>query len=148
MINFNWLTFSEFTREQLYAVLALRSEIFVVEQNCPYLDPDGKDLFAHHLLGIEQNNLVAYLRLFPPNDIENFIVFGRVLTARSVRNKGYAKRLMQELLTYCDSNFPGVRIQCSAQYYLKAFYEGFGFKEYGEIYDEDSIPHIAMKREP
>ena len=146
MINFNWYKFSELTVDQLYSVLALRSDIFVVEQHCPYLDPDGKDIFALHLLGVQNDQLVAYLRLFPPTDIENYIVFGRVVTARSVRTKGYGKKLMRELLTYCDANFPNISIKCSAQYYLKKFYEEFGFKIYGEIYKEDGIPHIAMQR--
>jgi ElaA protein len=146
MINFNWYKFSELTVEQLYAVLVLRSDIFVVEQHCAYLDPDGKDIFALHLLGMEKDSLVAYLRLFPPTDIENYIVFGRVVTARSTRNKGYGKKLMHELLTYCDTNFSGISIQCSAQHYLKKFYEGFKFKVYGNVYEEDGIPHIAMRR--
>jgi ElaA protein len=146
MIHFNWYKFSELTLEKLYAALALRSEIFVVEQHCPYLDPDGQDRFALHLLGMEEDSLVAYIRLFPPTDIENYIVFGRVVTARSARNKGYGKKLLQELITYCDTSFPGISIQCSAQNYLKQFYERFGFKAYGEVYDEDGIPHIAMRR--
>ncbi len=146
MINFNWYKFSELTVEQLYACLALRADIFVVEQKCPYLDPDGKDIFALHLLGMENDSLAAYIRLFPPTDIENYIIFGRVITARSARNKGYGKKLIQELLNYCETNFPSVGIKCSAQYYLKKFYEGFGFKTYGEIYEEDGIPHIAMQK--
>ncbi len=73
MLNFDWYKFSELTVEQLYAVLILRSDIFVVEQHCPYLDPDGKDIFAMHLLGMEKNSLMAYIRLFPPTDIENYI---------------------------------------------------------------------------
>lgn len=147
MIHFNWYTFSELTVHQLYAVLALRADIFIVEQHCPYLDLDGKDRFALHLLGMVKDSLAAYIRLFPPTDIEHYIVFGRVVTARNVRSKGYGKRLMQELLTYCESHFPGISIKCSAQHYLKQFYEGFGFNAYGEIYQEDGIPHIAMQKE-
>jgi len=147
MIHFTWCKFSELTIEQLYAVLMLRSEIFVVEQHCPYLDPDGKDIFALHLLGMEKNALVAYIRLFPPTDIENYITFGRVVTARSARRKGYGKKLMQALLAYCDTHFPGIRIQCSAQVYLKEFYESFKFKTYGNSYEEDGIPHINMQRD-
>lgn len=146
MIQFTWHTFSELTVEQLYAALILRSDIFVVEQNCVYLDPDGKDRQALHLLGMEEDTLAAYIRLFPPTDIENYIVFGRVVTARTARSKGYGKQLLQEMLNYCDSHYPGVEIKCSAQYYLKRFYESFGFVAYGEIYDEDGIPHIAMNR--
>jgi ElaA protein len=146
MINFNWYQFSELTIEQLYAVLALRSNVFVVEQHCVYLDPDGNDVFALHLLGMEKNSLVAYIRLFPPTDIENHIVFGRVVTARSTRTKGYGKKLMQELLAYCNTHFPGISIKCSAQHYLQKFYQEFGFKTYGDVYEEDGIPHVAMQR--
>lgn len=146
MISFKWYTFYQLSVEQLYAVLSLRSDIFVVEQNCIYLDADGKDIFAVHLLGQEKDLLVAYLRLFPPTDVENFIRFGRVLTARSSRTKGYGKMLMNELLSYCHKNYPGISIQCSAQHYLKKFYESFGFKAYGDVYEEDGIPHIAMKK--
>src|SRR3990167_3025417 len=147
MIKFKWYNFSELTVEQLYAALSMRSDIFVVEQNCIYLDPDGKDIFAIHLLGLENNSLVAYMRLFPPTDIENFIIFGRVLTARSSRTKGYGGKLMEELLSYCNKNYPGLSIKCSAQHYLKKFYEGFGFKAVSEIYEEDDIPHISMQKD-
>jgi ElaA protein len=146
MINFKWYKFSDLTVEQLYTVLSMRSDVFVVEQNCIYLDPDGKDIFALHLLGEEKNSLAAYLRLFPPTDIENFIIFGRILTARSSRTKGYGKKLMEELLRYCNEHYPNTIIKCSAQYYLKKFYEGFGFKTVSEVYDEDGIPHIAMEK--
>jgi ElaA protein len=147
MIKFKWYKFSELTAEQLYAALSMRSDIFVVEQNCVYLDPDGKDIFAIHLLGLENNSLAAYMRLFPPTDIENFIIFGRVLTARSSRTKGYGKKLMEELLSYCNKNYPGLSIKCSAQHYLKKFYAGFGFKAVSEIYEEDGIPHISMQKD-
>lgn len=147
MIHFKWYKFSDLTVEQLYTMLAMRSDIFVVEQNCVYLDPDGKDIFAMHLLGQEENSLVAYMRLFPPTDIENFILFGRVLTARSARTKGYGKKMMEELLSYCHKYYPGITIKCSAQFYLKKFYEGFGFKTVSDVYEEDGIPHISMQKE-
>lgn len=86
MLKFNWYKFHDLTPEQLYAFLILRSDTFVVEQHCPYLDPDGKDIFALHLIGTEKNSLVAYARLFPPTDTANYIEFGRVVTARSARN--------------------------------------------------------------
>ncbi len=146
MIHFNWYQFSDLTVEQLYAVLMLRCDIFVVEQHCPYLDPDGKDSYAYHLLGIEDGVLAAYIRLFAPTEIENYVVFGRVVTARTARGKGYGKQLLQELLRYCEYHFPGVAIQCSAQFYLKKFYESFGFVAYGDVYEEDGIPHIGMQK--
>ncbi len=146
MLNFKWYEFSELTAEQLYNVLMLRSDVFIVEQNCVYPDVDGKDFFALHLLGMQENSLVAYLRLFPPTEIENSIVFGRVATSPSARNRGYGHKMLQELMDYCTRNFPGLTIKCSAQNYLKEFYEKYGFKASGDVYDEDGIPHVAMCR--
>src|ERR1700733_2518778 len=108
MIHFKWFTFSDLSIQQLYDVLALRSDIFVVDQNCVYLDPDGNDIYAIHCLGQEKNKIVAYLRLFPPLDFQNYVKFGRVLTAKSVRTKGYGKKLMEELLHYCHKHYPGI----------------------------------------
>lgn len=147
MINFKWYSFSELTTQQLYELLVLRSDVFVVEQNCAYSDVDGKDQLALHLLGMEQNVLVSYLRLFPPTDVENNIIFGRLVTKKSARAKGHGKKLMQELLNYCNTNYPGIGIKCSAQNYLIGFYKGFGFIQYGELYEEDGIPHIEMRRD-
>jgi ElaA protein len=147
MIHFKWFNFNELTVEQIYSILALRSEVFVVEQNCVYQDPDGQDRFAYHLLGVdEKNTLIAYIRLFPPQNIENYITFARVVTSRKVRSKGYGKKLIEELLSYCSKNFPGTLIKCSAQNHLQKFYESFGFKTVGKTYLEDGIPHIAMER--
>ena len=148
MVSFNWYNFSELTNQQLYAILALRSDVFVVEQACAYPDIDGKDQNTLHLLGVEDDSLITYLRLFPPSDAKHPIVYGRVVTAQSARSKGYAKQLMQVLLSYCDIHFPGIEIKCSAQHYLTRFYEGFGFKTYGRVYEEDGIPHIEMRRKP
>jgi ElaA protein len=147
MIKFKWYQFSELSTELLYSVLALRADVFIVEQKRVCLDPDGKDTHALHLLGIENGVLVAYIRVFPPTDIENHITFGRALTAKFVRIKGYGKRLIQELLDYCATHFPRISIVCCAQQYLKRFYENVGFKPYGDIYEVDGIPHISMKKE-
>lgn len=143
MIHFNWYHFSELKVEQLYAVLSLRSEVFVVEQECVYLDPDGKDPSALHLLGMENNKLAAYLRLFHSDDYGSF---GRVVTSQSSRGKGYGKRLIGELLNYWDAHYPKMPLGCSAQYHLTQLYSQFGFKTFGDVYDEDGIPHIAMQR--
>ena len=146
MFKFNWYTFSELTSNQLYEILKLRAEIFVVEQKCAYLDPDGKDIHALHLLGMENHHLVAYLRLFLPTETQKYIIFGRIVTTQYTRKKGYGKKLMHEMLDYCETNFPHIRIDCSAQYHLKSFYESFGFKTFGEPYDEDGILHIGMRK--
>jgi ElaA protein len=146
MIQFQWYKFSDLTINQLYEMLALRSDVFVVEQNCVFLDPDGKDFDAIHLLGQEDQSLVAYMRLIPPTEKENFIFFGRIVTRRIARTKGYGNMLMTELLSYCDKYYPNILIKCSAQYYLKKFYEKFGLNALGEPYGEDGILHIAMQK--
>lgn len=147
MINFQWYKFSELTVELLYSIIKLRAEVFIVEQNRVCLDPDGRDIDAHHLLGTANGTLAAYIRLFPPTDNENYVSFGRAATAMPSRKKGYGKLLMKELLHYCDTKFPNIAIVCCAQNYLKDFYESFGFKPYGNIYNIDGIPHISMKKE-
>jgi ElaA protein len=147
MITFQWFKFQDLAVKQLYDLLALRASIFVVEQNCPYLDPDGKDERAIHLLGVEDNKLSASLRVIPPSETEKAVVFGRIVTANSARRKGYGKRLMQEMLQYCAVHFPQYTIRCSAQLYLKPFYESFGFKAVSDTYLEDDIPHIAMLKD-
>lgn len=147
MIKFSWHPFSELTVAQLYNVLALRSEVFVVDQNCVYHDPDGKDFYAIHLLGMENESLCAYARLFVPTENNQSVVFGRVVTANHARNKGYGKKLIREIINYCETHFQNITIKCSAQLYLQKFYESFGFKVTGDAYDEDNIPHIAMKKE-
>lgn len=144
MVQFTYYSFAELSASQIYAVLKLRAEVFVVDQQCVYLDPDGRDSAALHLLGIEQDKLVSYLRLFPPTDNQRDVIFGRVVTAKIVRGKGYGKKLIEELLIHCANQFPGSTIKCSAQYYLLRFYEEFGFKIKGDVYDEEGIPHIAM----
>jgi len=144
MLQFKIFKFSELTLEQLYILLKLRAEIFIVEQACAFLDPDGKDFVALHLIGTEQNNIIAYLRIFPPTEIQTHITFGRVLTATSARGKNYGKKLITELLNFCEKNFPQTSIQCSAQLYLKKFYESFGFRMVGKEYLEDNMPHIEM----
>lgn len=145
MINFNWKKFSSLTIYELYAILSLRSEVFNVEQKCAYQDADGKDEIAMHLMGMENNILVAYLRLFPLIKKDE-LVFGRVVVAKSARQKSYGKKLIQEMLNYCDKHFPQIKIKCSAQLYLKKFYEEFGFKTVGDVYDDVGIPHIEMQR--
>lgn len=145
MIKFNFYKFYDLTLDQLYAMLALRANVFVMEQNCHYLDPDGKDSTALHLLGVEDNELVAYARVFPPhcND-DNKVIFGRVVVAKSARGKGYAKLLMNQILDYCHLHYPDAAIKCSAQAYLKKFYEAFGFIVKGDTYMDAGIPHLEM----
>lgn len=143
-MQFNWYKFSELTVDQLYDVLALRSTVFVVEQNCVYLDPDGKDREALHLLGTHEDKVLAYARLFLPNNMRNEIIFGRIVTSSLGRGKGYGKLLMQEIMDYCKKHHAKTDVKCSAQLYLKQFYESFGLKAYTDVYQEDDMPHIGM----
>ncbi len=148
MLQFNWYAFTALSVQQLYAVLALRETVFVLDQSCAYVDADGKDPQALHLLGTEHDKLVAYARLFPPHAPDAALVFGRVVTAKSARQKGYGKKLMLELIRYCDAHYPGISLKCSAQLYLKDFYISLGFYTQGEPYHTDGIPHISMRRDP
>ena len=128
--------------------MVLRQEVFVVEQNCPYLDADGKDFSAWHLMGHDDDgNLVAYARLLPQGvSYENYTSIGRVVTAASHRRKGFGLALMKAALDNMERLFPGENIKVSAQTYLQRFYENFGFVISGPEYLEDGIPHYPMVR--
>ena len=148
-MNFDCKKFNELSLEELYKTMVLRQEVFVVEQDCPYLDADGKDPVCHHVLGFNNiGELVAYTRLAPRGILyKKYPAIGRVVTSKSVRGTGAGKELMQASLNYCDQLWPGEPIKISAQTYLKKFYEDFGFVQSGEAYLEDGIPHIPMVRE-
>lgn len=146
MIELAWRSFSSLSTEQLYAILAIRSQIFIVEQGCLYWDPDGADQKAMHLLGQENGRLVAYLRLLPPTPTQHSLVFGRVLVAQAARGKGYGKDIMHALLSHCSQQYPSCTIQCSAQHHLQDFYKGFGFSSIGKPYYDAGILHILMQK--
>ena len=137
-----------FTPIQLYGYLQLRSEVFVVEQECIYLDPDGKDDKAIHVLGYsEEGQLVACTRIFGPGDYMEHPSIGRVAVKKSHRGLGLGKEIMEASMRELRSRFKPQKIGLSAQTYLKDFYKDLGFREIGEEYLEDDIPHIAMIRE-
>ena len=136
--------FEELTPLELYALLQLRSEVFVVEQNCVFLDADDKDQGSFHLMGYINNKVVAYTRLVPPGYIYEQTSIGRVVTAPSVRRNGAGKLLMQESIAACYQLFGNSPIKIGAQFYLKTFYEGLGFQQISDIYLEDGIEHIYM----
>lgn len=148
MLTFRCKTFNELNVLQLYAIMALRQEVFVVEQNCPYLDADGKDLAAHHLVGYDdEGNTVAYARLLPKGvSYEHHVSLGRIVTKPSQRRKGWGKELMENALNWAENLYPNKSIKISAQTYLRKFYEDFGFIVSGEEYLEDDIPHLPMVR--
>ncbi|EJM23008.1 GNAT family N-acetyltransferase [Pseudomonas sp. GM25] len=139
---------SDLGLEQLYAILKLRSEVFVVEQRCAYLDPDGQDLDGDtcHLMGWDGDQLVAYLRLLDPESQGGDVVIGRVLTAPAGRGKGLGHEMMEQALKQADKRWPEVPIYLSAQAHLQGYYGRYGFVVAGEEYLEDDIPHIGMRR--
>jgi ElaA protein len=143
---FHCLPFDRLSRQELYALMALRQEVFVLEQNCPYLDADGLDLTAHHLLGHDRGGrLAAYARLLPPGAAyERYASFGRVVTAPSCRRQGYGKAMMPVLLQWMARLYGDCPAKISAQTYLIDFYQAFGFARQGEEYLEDGIPHVGM----
>lgn len=130
----------------LYKVLQLRSEVFVVEQNCVYQDIDGKDAKALHLLGEIEGQLIAYARLFQANDYFDEASIGRVLVKETHRDQKLGHDLMKKAISTIQNNFGTTQITISAQLYLQRFYESHGFTVSSAMYLEDDIPHIQMKR--
>jgi ElaA protein len=145
-----WSRFSELRPEDLYAVVRLREAVFVVEQNCPYPDADGRDPGAWHLLcwnqGPAERSLVAYARVFEPGVRYTEGSIGRVATAQEVRGTGVGKQLMAEALRRLELLAPGQKIKIAAQQRLEAFYAGFGFTTVSAPYEEDGIMHVDMVR--
>lgn len=135
-------------KEQLYAILALRSEVFVVEQKCAYLDVDGQDLSGDtlHVMGWQDDKLVAYARLLDPESQGGDVVIGRVIIAPQGRGQKLGHRLLEVALENIEEYWSGQPIFMSAQAHLQSFYEQHGFRAEGETYLEDDIPHIGMRR--
>jgi ElaA protein len=135
---------------ELYALLELRSRVFVVEQNCAYQDVDGQDLLAdtHHLLAWRDGELVAYLRLLDPSTQDGDVVIGRVVIAPQARGSGLGHQLMARAVAACLEHWPGEPIYLSAQAHLQDYYARYGFVAVTEPYLEDDIPHIGMRRQP
>jgi len=148
MLDWTWKLFSQLSVAELYSLLTLRAEVFVVEQNCPYLDPDGRDLRASHLLGCKGDVLLAYLRLVAPGDRYPEPSIGRVVIAREARRLGLGQAMMKMAVEQCQRLYPGLAVSLSAQTYLHDFYAAFGFCAQGRSYMEDGLPHIHMLRQP
>ena len=151
MIQFICKHFADLTVYELYDIMALRQEIFVIEQNCPYLDADGKDLKGWHLMGrqISDDNtegvLVVYTRLLPKGvSYDDYASIGRVVSSASVRGSGAGKILMQQSIEMMEKLYPNQPVKIGAQTYLLKFYESLGFESTGEEYLEDDIPHTSM----
>ena len=136
--------FNKLTPDELYAILRLRSEVFVVEQACIFLDMDNKDQLSHHLMGWQENKLVAYARIVPAGISYVETSIGRIVNSPDVRGDGIGKRLIRESIELVYSLHGKRVIRIGAQYYLRGFYESFGFEKASEIYLEDGIEHIEM----
>ncbi len=139
-------TYKELTKDELYALLRLRAEVFVVEQDCPYQDVDNKDQKAIHVFAANDTEIFAYARIFRAGDYFKETAIGRVTTNQFYRGTGLGKELMKKSIHYIDENFKSRNIHISAQTHLKKYYEDFGFKQIGKGYLEDNIPHIGMVR--
>ncbi|WP_300026921.1 GNAT family N-acetyltransferase [uncultured Maribacter sp.] len=146
MLDIKVKSFKEFDIEELYDVLRLRSEIFVVEQDCVYQDIDGKDSKAIHIIGYKNKTVVAYTRIFKAGDYFDQASIGRVAVQEDYRKFGYGKVIMKASITAVQEHFNENEIKISAQKYLTQFYTDLGFKSTGEEYLEDGIPHIAMMK--
>jgi ElaA protein len=144
-ITWNTKTFEELSTQELYQILRLRSEVFVVEQNCVYQDIDNKDQKALHLFGTIEGEIIAHSRLFKPGDYFEFSSIGRVVVAEKYRDKNYGHELIDQSILQINNRFNAYNITISAQLYLKKFYEFHGFIATSATYLEDDIPHIEMK---
>lgn len=141
-------TFQELSVDELYSLLRLRSDVFVVEQNCVFLDQDNKDQYCFHIMGWDEKNLVASTRLVPKGiSYPDYHSIGRVVNSRDYRGLGLGKELMEYSIKKCMEHFGNGPIKIGAQLYLKKFYESLGFIQSSEVYDEDGIDHIEMIRQ-
>ena len=141
-------TFENLTTLELYDIIRLRNEVFVVEQNCVYQDADGKDLYAFHVMIREEGELLAYARILPPGVSYPEVSIGRVLSSQKVCGTGVGRKLMTETLEFINSEFGECPVRISAQVYLDRYYRSFGFVPMGELYLEDGIEHIEMTKDP
>jgi ElaA protein len=148
--EWQWSSFEALSKDDWYAIVARRQEVFILEQNCVYQDIDGADLQSYHLLGWQgdaaQRHLAAYLRCVFPGVKYPEMSLGRVLSAPAVRGTGIGRELLAQGIARAEKQFPGESIRIGAQLYLEAFYRSFGFERTGEPYDEDGIAHVEMLR--
>lgn len=142
----NWTIrkFKELKLEEIYKILELRNEIFIVEQECAYQDCDGKDKNSYHLFTEQDGKIIAYLRILEKGVSYDEISIGRVLVNKSYRGKGISRNLMLKAIDFIEENLKEKEIKIQAQSYLLNFYKSLGFKEVSNEYMEDNIPHIDM----
>lgn len=145
-LDWCWQAFDQLDQKRLYAIMAARVAVFVVEQNCPYQELDGQDDIAHHLsVWNEQQTLLAYLRVLPASERFAAPSIGRVITLPAARGRGLGRPLMRHGIEYCHQRYPQQDILLSAQHHLEPFYRSLGFVGESAVYLEDGIPHIDMR---
>lgn len=145
-MHFQCKQFEELTTTELYAILQVRTDVFVVEQACPYPEVDGKDQYCLHLFWEVEGEIAAYCRLLPPGISYKQASIGRVLVHSAHRGKGLAQKMMQLAIETIEKEMAETTIKIQAQAYLEAFYQRFGFRAVSDTYLEDHIPHIDMVR--
>ena len=145
-LRWEWKGFNELSAEEMYTVLCVRQEVFVLEQECLYLDADGKDRKSFHLMGFDGNELMAYARIVEPGISYKEVSIGRILSSKNARGTGAGVELMNQALTRIELMYGKVPVRISAQSYLEKFYKKFGFEPTGKEYLEDEIPHMEMLR--
>ncbi|GGX19840.1 GNAT family N-acetyltransferase [Aquimarina muelleri] len=143
-IKFEVKRFDELSIAELYKILRLRAEIFVVEQDCVYQDMDNKDQKALHVIGNKNGEIITYTRIFDGGDYFETSSIGRVLVAKKERKYGYGHDLIKQSISAIETYFKTKKIKISAQTHLQNFYKSHGFIKIGEEYLEDGIPHIVM----
>ncbi len=148
-MNFHFKNFNELTLDEFHNIVQLRINVFVVEQDCPYPELDNKDRTAMHLFAYAEgssNEIIAYTRIFKPGDYYEEAAFGRVVVHPDYRKQQLGYELIEKTIEAIETQFNISKIKIGAQTYLKKFYESFGFKQAGDAYIEDGIPHIYMVR--
>ncbi|WP_148630018.1 GNAT family N-acetyltransferase [Bacillus sp. E214] len=136
--------FDELTNIELYNILKERTLVFVVEQNCPYPEVDGKDPFSYHLFKEDNGEIVAYLRIVPAGIAYQETSIGRVIVKKEYRGQGIAGELLKKGLEFIQNELEETKVKIQAQDYLRKFYTSFGFQPISETYLEDNIPHVDM----
>lgn len=139
--------FNELTTHELYEILKIRAEVFVIEQKCIYNDIDDKDFKSVHIMIKDNDKIAAYIRVLEPGVSYETSSIGRVLVDANFRKKGLARTIVNEGINYIKNNYDDKKITIGAQEYLKKFYESLGFKGISDVYLEDGIPHLDMFHE-
>ena len=147
-IKYIWKTFAELSPDELYAMIHLRQKVFIVEQDCPYIDADYADQDAFHLLAYNNKDLIGYLRAFRPGIKYYGSSLGRIVTEINSRGFGIGKEITKEGVNFLSKEYPDHEIVISAQHRLEHFYVELGFTARGEVYLEDDIDHIQMYFSP